>query len=76
MEQPEKEHKKEKKKEKKEEKELKTDRSVDTMFRVTLNNHTRLSDIADSKANILLSVNAIIIFGKPYCFNSEIGCTV
>lgn len=44
-----------------EKKELKTDRSVDTMFRVTLNNHTRLSDIADSKANILLSVNAIII---------------
>lgn len=36
-------------------------RGVETMFRVTLNNHTRLSDIADSKANILLSVNAIII---------------
>ena len=36
-------------------------RAIDTMFRVTLNNHTRLSDIADSKANILLSVNAIII---------------
>ena len=29
--------------------------------RITLNNHTRLSGIADSKANILLSVNAIII---------------
>ncbi|WP_419868776.1 Pycsar system effector family protein [Chryseobacterium sp. CT-SW4] len=42
-------------------KEAKSDRSVDTLFRVTLNNHTRLSDIADSKANILLSVNAIII---------------
>ncbi|MBT2620945.1 MULTISPECIES: Pycsar system effector family protein [Chryseobacterium] len=42
-------------------KEPKSDRSVDTLFRVTLNNHTRLSDIADSKANILLSVNAIII---------------
>lgn len=37
------------------------DRGIDTLFRVTLNNHTRLSDIADSKANILLSVNAIII---------------
>ncbi|MES2485980.1 MAG: Pycsar system effector family protein [Bacteroidota bacterium] len=37
------------------------DRGIDTMFRVTLNNHTRLSDIADSKANILLSVNSIII---------------
>lgn len=49
------------KKEDKKEKEQKSDRSVDTLFRVTLNNHTRLSDIADSKANILLSVNAIII---------------
>ncbi|MEO7975813.1 Pycsar system effector family protein [Flavobacterium sp.] len=39
----------------------KTDRGVDTLFRVTLGNHTRLSGIADSKANILLSVNAIII---------------
>lgn len=39
----------------------KPDRGIDTLFRVTLNNHTRLSDIADSKANILLSVNAIII---------------
>lgn len=47
--------------ENKKEKETKSDRSVDTLFRVTLNNHTRLSDIADSKANILLSVNAIII---------------
>ncbi|WP_185269287.1 Pycsar system effector family protein [Chryseobacterium indologenes] len=57
------EQKKEDKKENtegKKEKE-KSDRSVDTLFRVTLNNHTRLSDIADSKANILLSVNAIII---------------
>ncbi|WP_426276104.1 Pycsar system effector family protein [Chryseobacterium sp. S-02] len=47
--------------ESKKEKEPKSDRSVDTLFRVTLSNHTRLSDIADSKANILLSVNAIII---------------
>lgn len=51
----------ENKKEPKEPKEAKSDRSVDTLFRITLNNHTRLSDIADSKANILLSVNAIII---------------
>lgn len=42
-------------------KEVKPERGIDTMFRVTLNNHTRLSEIADSKANILLSVNAIII---------------
>ena len=48
-------------KKKKNDKLQQPDRGVDTLFRVTLNNHTRLSDIADSKANILLSVNAIII---------------
>ena len=48
-------------KKKKNDKALQLDRGVDTLFRVTLSNHTRLSDIADSKANILLSVNAIII---------------
>ncbi|HSI69356.1 MAG TPA: Pycsar system effector family protein [Gillisia sp.] len=37
------------------------ERSIQTMFRVTLRNHMKLSDIADTKANILLSVNAIII---------------
>lgn len=45
----------------KEDKPDKPDRGIDTVFRVTLGNHTRLSGIADSKANILLSVNAIII---------------
>ncbi|MFV8325456.1 Pycsar system effector family protein [Flavobacterium sp. ZS1P14] len=53
--------KKLKKKDKKKEKEEKPERGIDTVFRVTLGNHTRLSGIADSKANILLSVNAIII---------------
>ena len=61
--------KKEKKKNEKkaEELELKRDkarlpeRGIETMFRVTLRNHITLSDIADTKANILLSVNAIII---------------
>jgi predicted metal-dependent HD superfamily phosphohydrolase len=37
------------------------DRGAQTLFRVTLKNHLTLSDIADTKANILLSVNAIII---------------
>ncbi len=37
------------------------ERGIDTMFRVTLRNHISLSDIADTKANILLSVNAIIV---------------
>ena len=46
---------------KKKDNEEKPERGIDTVFRVTLGNHTRLSGIADSKANILLSVNAIII---------------
>lgn len=37
------------------------ERGVQTLYRVTLRNHLKLSDIADTKANILLSVNAIII---------------
>ncbi len=37
------------------------DRGVQTFYRVALRNHIKLSDIADTKANILLSVNAIII---------------
>ena len=37
------------------------DRSRQTIYRTTLRNHIKLSDIADTKANILLSVNAIII---------------
>ena len=52
---------KKKKKAKKEGKKEKPGRGVDTLFRVTLSNHIRLSGIADSKANILLSVNAVII---------------
>lgn len=37
------------------------DRGVQNLFKVVMRNHLKLSDIADSKANILLSVNAIII---------------
>lgn len=37
------------------------DRGVQTLYRTTLRNHIKLSDIADTKSNILLSVNAIII---------------
>ncbi|CAL2088545.1 Phosphohydrolase [Tenacibaculum sp. 190524A05c] len=52
--------KKEELKFKKEKVEL-PERGIETMFRVALRNHITLSDIADTKANILLSVNAIII---------------
>jgi len=42
-------------------KEESPEKGIQTLFRVTLRNHLKLSDIADTKANILLSVNAIII---------------
>ena len=45
-------------------KELKSktpERGIETMYRVTLRNHLKLSDIADTKANILLSVSSIIL---------------
>jgi hypothetical protein len=37
------------------------DRGIETMFRLTSRNHLQLSSMADSKANILISVNSIII---------------
>ena len=39
----------------------KPDKGVETLFRVALPNHISLSQIADNKANTLISVNAIII---------------
>ncbi len=45
-------------------KELKSkdpEKAIQSVYRITLRNHIKLSDIADTKANILLSVNAIII---------------
>lgn len=56
-----KQKKKEKEKLKKLLKEESPEKGIQTLFRVTLKNHLKLSDIADTKANILLSVNAIII---------------
>ncbi|OQP46127.1 phosphohydrolase [Niastella yeongjuensis] len=37
------------------------ERGIETMFRITSGNHQRLSDMADSKAHIMISVNSIII---------------
>jgi predicted metal-dependent HD superfamily phosphohydrolase len=37
------------------------DRGIETMFRTTYRTHINLSDLADNKANILLSINAIIL---------------
>jgi predicted metal-dependent HD superfamily phosphohydrolase len=36
-------------------------RGVETMYRTTYRTHTNLSQMADSKANIMLSVNAIVL---------------
>jgi hypothetical protein len=37
------------------------DKGIETMFRVSSSNHQRLSDMADNKANIMITVNAIIL---------------
>lgn len=39
----------------------KINRGVETMFRTTSTNHLRLSEMADNKANIMITVNSIII---------------
>jgi len=58
-------------KEKKEEKQVEKDRKkrnkekpekgIETMFRITSGNNQRLSDMADNKAHILITVNSIIL---------------
>lgn len=37
------------------------DRGIETMFRISSNNHQRLSDMADNKAHIMISTNSIIL---------------
>lgn len=39
----------------------KPERGIETMFRITSSNSQRLSDMADNKSNILLTVNSIIL---------------
>jgi|SRR5688572_1608311 len=39
----------------------KTERGISTVFRIMAGNHANLSQMADSKANILVSVNSIIL---------------
>ncbi len=45
----------------KKEKENRTERGVGTMFRIMSDNHVSLSQMADSKANIMISVNTIVL---------------
>ncbi len=56
-----KERKEEEKKLKNEIKSENPERAIQSLYRITLKNHIKLSDIADTKANILLSINTIII---------------
>jgi len=37
------------------------ERGIETMFRITSQNHITLSEMADSKANIMVSINAIVL---------------
>lgn len=46
---------------KKKDKKKKPERGIETLFRVTSANHMELSAMADNKANIMISVNSIII---------------
>jgi predicted metal-dependent HD superfamily phosphohydrolase len=48
-------------KKKKEEKNGRPDRGIETMFRITSGNNQRLSDMADNKAQIMITVNSIIL---------------
>lgn len=42
-------------------KDKRPERGIETMFRITSTNNQRLSDMADNKANILITVNSIIL---------------
>lgn len=53
--------KKDKKGKKEKKEKSKPERGVETLFRVTSTNHMELSAMADTKANIMISVNSIII---------------
>lgn len=48
-------------KKKKDEKDARPEKGIETMFRITSNNHQRLSDMADNKAHIMISINSIIL---------------
>ncbi|WP_109830234.1 Pycsar system effector family protein [Reichenbachiella versicolor] len=45
----------------KEAKKLKPDKGIETMFRLTSKNHVEFSAMADNKANILISINSIVL---------------
>lgn len=46
---------------KKKDKKEKPEKGIETMFRISSSNHQRLSDMADNKAHIMITVNSIIL---------------
>lgn len=48
-------------KDKKKDKDSRPDKGIETMFRITSANNQRLSDMADNKAHILITVNSIML---------------
>ncbi|WP_198174767.1 Pycsar system effector family protein [Spirosoma arboris] len=46
---------------KKSKKDKKASKGVETLFRTTMSNHMKLSEMADRKANLMISINAIIV---------------
>ncbi|MBO0930476.1 Pycsar system effector family protein [Fibrella aquatilis] len=53
--------KKTKKEKKEKKKKKKASKGVETMFRTTLGNHLRLSEMADQKANLMITINTLLI---------------
>jgi len=51
----------ERKKKNKKDKDDRPDKGIETMFRITSANNQRLSDMADNKAHILITVNSIML---------------
>lgn len=45
----------------KKEKKKKAGKGVETLFRTTMSNHIKLSEMADRKANLMISINTIVI---------------
>lgn len=45
----------------KKDKDKKASKGVETLFRTTMSNHMKLSEMADRKANLMISINAILI---------------
>lgn len=52
---------KKEKKDKEKKKKKKASRGIETMYRTTLANHLRLSEMADQKANLMISINTILV---------------